>query len=63
LIYFVHRQDPVGILGYVVNVVPYSRNLMLVYRKRRMMAEQELARGFEPIVKTDSASTTPQRHH
>ena len=35
LIYFVHRRDPVGMLGYAVNVVPYSRNLVLVYRKKR----------------------------
>lgn len=38
LIYFVHRKDPVGMLGYVVNVVPYTRNLMLVYRKKRELA-------------------------
>ena len=63
LVYFVHRQDPVGILGYIVNVVPYSRNLMLVYSKRRKMAEQELARGFEPIVKPDTTPTAPQRNH
>jgi lipid-A-disaccharide synthase-like uncharacterized protein len=35
LTYFVHRRDPVGMLGYVVNVVPYTRNLVLVYRKKR----------------------------
>ena len=35
LIYFLHRHDPVGILGYILNIVPYTRNLILVYRKRR----------------------------
>src|SRR4051794_20238052 len=35
LTYFIHRHDPVGILSYVVNVIPYTRNLMLVYRKRQ----------------------------
>jgi lipid-A-disaccharide synthase-like uncharacterized protein len=35
LIYFLHRRDPVGIIGYVLNVIPYTRSLMLVYRKKR----------------------------
>ena len=35
LVYFVHRKDPVGMLGYAVNVVPYVRNLVLVHRKKR----------------------------
>lgn len=39
LVYFLHRKDLVGILGYVVNIVPYTRNLFLVYRKRRREAE------------------------
>ncbi len=39
LVYFLHRKDPVGILGYVVNIVPYTRNVVLVYRKRRREAE------------------------
>ncbi len=38
LIYFLHQRDLVGILGYLMNVIPYSRNLMLVYRKRRLEA-------------------------
>ena len=53
LIYFLHRQDPVGILGYVVNIVPYTRNLMLVYRKRRELA-QAAAPGF-PVVSAASS--------
>jgi len=44
LAYFLRQQDSVGVAGYVLNVIPYSRNLMLVYRKRR----QERLRGFDP---------------
>jgi lipid-A-disaccharide synthase-like uncharacterized protein len=35
LAYFLRQQDSVGVAGYVLNVIPYTRNLMLVYRKRR----------------------------
>lgn len=35
LAYFLRQQDSVGVAGYLLNVIPYSRNLMLVYRKRR----------------------------
>src|SRR5256885_15838444 len=35
LAYFLRQQDSVGIAGYLLNVIPYTRNLMLVYRKRR----------------------------
>jgi lipid-A-disaccharide synthase-like uncharacterized protein len=38
LAYFLRQQDSVGIAGYVLNIIPYSRNLMLVYRKRREAA-------------------------
>ena len=47
LAYFLRQQDSVGVAGYCLNVIPYTRNLMLVYRKRRM----EIARGFEPAIK------------
>jgi lipid-A-disaccharide synthase-like uncharacterized protein len=33
LAYFLRQQDSVGILGYLLNVVPYTRNLILAYRK------------------------------
>src|SRR5204863_402740 len=36
LAYFLRQQDSVGVAGYVLNVIPYSRNLVLVYRKRRV---------------------------
>jgi lipid-A-disaccharide synthase-like uncharacterized protein len=35
LAYFLRQQDSVGIAGYCVSAVPYTRNLMLIYRKRR----------------------------
>ena len=35
LAYFVRQQDSVGIAGYLLNVIPYTRNLMLVYSKRK----------------------------
>ena len=38
LLYFLRQQDSVGIGGYFFSVVPYTRNLMLVYRKRRLDA-------------------------
>jgi lipid-A-disaccharide synthase-like uncharacterized protein len=41
LAYFLRQQDSVGIAGYVLNIIPYTRNLMLVYRKRRR--EESLA--------------------
>jgi lipid-A-disaccharide synthase-like uncharacterized protein len=38
LLYFMRQQDSVGIGGYIFSVVPYSRNLVLIYRKRRLDA-------------------------
>ena len=35
LAYFLRQRDSVGIAGYCLNVIPYSRNLVLVYRKQR----------------------------
>jgi lipid-A-disaccharide synthase-like uncharacterized protein len=45
LAYFVRQQDSVGIAGYLLNVIPYTRNLMLVHSKKK----RDMARGFEPI--------------
>ena len=39
LCYFLRQQDSVGIAGYCISAVPYTRNLMLVYRKRRLERE------------------------
>ena len=36
LCYFLRQQDSVGIAGYCVSALPYTRNLMLIYRKRRI---------------------------
>ena len=52
LAYFVRQQDSVGIAGYLLNVIPYTRNLMLVYSKKRRDREAEL-RGFEPVITSD----------
>jgi lipid-A-disaccharide synthase-like uncharacterized protein len=35
LMYSLRQQDSVYILGYLFTVIPYTRNLVLVYRKRR----------------------------
>lgn len=35
LIYAIYRKDFVFILGSAVGLIPYSRNLVLIYRKRR----------------------------
>ena len=35
LAYFLRQQDSVGVAGYCISAVPYTRNLMLVYAKRR----------------------------
>lgn len=32
--YFLRQQDSVGIAGYCVSAVPYTRNLMLIYGKK-----------------------------
>ncbi|MDB5290957.1 MAG: uncharacterized protein JWL69_2198 [Phycisphaerales bacterium] len=47
--YFLRQQDSVGIAGYCISFVPYTRNLMLIYTKKRRDAEA-LQSGFEPIV-------------
>ena len=35
LLYSLRQQDSVYILGYLFTVIPYSRNLVLMYRKKR----------------------------
>jgi lipid-A-disaccharide synthase-like uncharacterized protein len=32
--YFLRQQDSVGICGYCISAVPYTRNLMLIYQKK-----------------------------
>lgn len=41
-IYFVWRQDIVGVLGQSTGIVVYARNLRLIYKSRRRDAEGEL---------------------
>lgn len=40
LAYFLRQQDSVGVLGYCFSALPYTRNLVLIYRKRRLEREQ-----------------------
>ena len=43
LAYFLRQQDSVGVAGYCISAVPYTRNLMLVYAKRRRDREATAA--------------------
>lgn len=52
LAYFLRQQDSVGVCGYVVSGVPYTRNLMLVYRKRRLDAEAAGQFAADPVPPT-----------
>jgi lipid-A-disaccharide synthase-like uncharacterized protein len=45
LAYFVRQQDPVGVAGYALGFVPYTRNLILMHRKQRRDAGLEAAAG------------------
>ncbi|HTW95110.1 MAG TPA: lipid-A-disaccharide synthase N-terminal domain-containing protein [Tepidisphaeraceae bacterium] len=35
LMYFTHKRELVGVLGSGPNLIPYTRNLILIYRKKR----------------------------
>ena len=54
LMYFMRQQDSVGIAGYFFSVVPYTRNLVLIYRKRRLEAEAGDAVSATPLAKSGS---------
>ena len=43
LAYFLRQRDSVGVAGYLLNVIPYSRNLVLVYRKKRLARQATVA--------------------
>lgn len=43
LAYFLRQQDSVGISGYVLNLIPYTRNLILAYRRPRSSADVPIA--------------------
>jgi lipid-A-disaccharide synthase-like uncharacterized protein len=46
--YFLRQKDSVGIAGYCISAVPYTRNLMLVYSKKKRDAAAA-GRGFDVI--------------
>jgi lipid-A-disaccharide synthase-like uncharacterized protein len=57
LCYFLRQQDSVGIAGYCVSAVPYTRNLMLIYGKRgREKAKADC--GFEPVTETKESTSS-----
>lgn len=43
--YFIHKQQWVALLGNGPQLVPYTRNLVLIYRKKRADAEVAVAAG------------------
>lgn len=49
LAYFLRQQDSVGVAGYCISAVPYTRNLMLVYAKRRRDREATAAAAALPV--------------
>jgi lipid-A-disaccharide synthase-like uncharacterized protein len=54
LAYFLRQQDSVGIGGYCISAVPYTRNLMLVYAKRRR--DREAAGAAFPVTTSSDAA-------
>lgn len=51
LAYSLRQHDPIYVLGYVFNVIPYTRNLILIHRKKR----EEQAQGFEALPVAEKA--------
>jgi lipid-A-disaccharide synthase-like uncharacterized protein len=39
LIYFIHLRSVVGVLAYLPNSIPYTRNLILIMRERKVASE------------------------
>jgi lipid-A-disaccharide synthase-like uncharacterized protein len=50
LAYFLRQQDSVGVAGYLFSAVPYTRNIILINKKKKR-DEAAAARGFtvEPL--------------
>ena len=46
LLYSLRQQDSVYILGYILTVIPYTRNIILIYRKRSR--ERDVASAAVP---------------
>jgi lipid-A-disaccharide synthase-like uncharacterized protein len=40
-VYFLHKHEWVGLAGNCPNIIPYTRNLVLIYRKKRHDAKAE----------------------
>jgi len=55
LLYFLHKRELVGVLGNGPNLIPYARNLILIYRKKRREAAA-LVDGAAPVA---AAPMTP----
>lgn len=34
--YFIYKREIVGLSGYVVNIVPYTRNIMLIQKQKKI---------------------------
>jgi lipid-A-disaccharide synthase-like uncharacterized protein len=47
--YFIHKQQWVALLGNGPQLVPYARNLMLIYRKKRQAAPAHAAAIPAPV--------------
>ena len=56
LTYFIWRKDIVGVIGQSTGVFIYSRNLILIYRRRHVVQLAQQAR----LVKTSSDSEEPE---
>ncbi len=37
LVYFIGIRNPVGTLGYLPNLIPYTRNLILIHRHKKAL--------------------------
>ena len=57
LAYFIVRRDPVGILSYLPNLIPYTRNLILISKERR----KQKAGDSKPRDKKSRGSSPPSR--
>jgi lipid-A-disaccharide synthase-like uncharacterized protein len=53
MVYFIHRRELVGMLGNGPNLIPYARNLMLIYAKKRRDAAAALELGSAPAPEQD----------